>query len=178
MTKSTKSNWWLLLLAGIIFLILGFKVMSHPAESILGLAFFIGWASLIAGIFQVGFSVSSKHIVQNWAWRMFNGIINIIIGIIFLSHPAITAEILPFFFGLWMIFIGISTFFNSFREQSLNISGGWFDMLLGIVIFFAGIWISFYPAEEAGMLVWMISLTLLFYGIYFVVISLQFSKTK
>ena len=51
-------------------------------------------------------------------------------------------------------------------------------MLLGIVIFFAGIWISFYPAEEAGMLVWMISLTLLFYGIYFVVISLQFSKKK
>lgn len=178
MTKSTRSNWWLLLLAGIIFLVLAYKVMIHPAESIVGLAYFIGWASLIAGIFQVGFSVSSKHIVQNWAWRMFSGIINIVIGIIFLSHPAMTAQILPFFFGLWMIFIGISVFFNSFREQNLNISGGWFDMLLGIFIFIGGIWISFHPAEEAVMIIWLMALTLLFYGIYFIVISLQFSKTK
>ena len=176
MTKSTRSNWWLLLLAGIIFLILAYKVMIHPAESIVGLAYFIGWAALIAGIFQVGFSVSSKHIVQNWAWRMFSGIINIVIGIIFLSHPAVTAQILPFFFGLWMIFVGISVFFNSFREQNLNISGGWFDMLLGIILFIGGLWISFHPAEEAAMVVWLITLTLLFYGIYFIVIALQFSK--
>ena len=51
MTKSIKTNWWLLLLAGIIFLILAVKVMMHPAGSIIGLAFFIGWASLIAGVF-------------------------------------------------------------------------------------------------------------------------------
>jgi uncharacterized membrane protein HdeD (DUF308 family) len=77
-----------------------------------------------------------------------------------------------------MIFVGISVFFNSFREQNLNISGGWFDMLLGIILFIGGLWISFHPAEEAAMVVWLITLTLLFYGIYFIVIALQFSKRK
>ncbi len=178
MTKTIRTNWWLLLLVGIIFLILAFKVMIHPVESIIGLAFFIGWASLIAGVFQVGFALSAKHILRNWTWRLFTGIINIIIGIIFLSHPAMTAQILPFFIGFWMIFVGISTFFNGISEQSRKITGGWFDMLLGIIIFIGGIGISYYPAAQAAMLIWLITLTLIFYGIYFIVISLQFSKTK
>ena len=105
MVNSIKTNWWILLIVGILFLILSVKVMMHPVGSIIGLAFFIGWASLIAGIFQVGFAVSTKSIMKNWAWRMFSGIINIVIGVIFLSHPAMTAKMLPFLFGFWMIFI-------------------------------------------------------------------------
>jgi uncharacterized membrane protein HdeD (DUF308 family) len=178
MVKSIKTNWWLLLLVGIIFLILAVKVMMHPAESIIELAFFIGWASLIAGVFQVGYYLSSKSIIQNWAWGLFGGVINIIIGIIFLSHPAITAQILPFFVGFWMIFIGITTFFNGIREQNNNMPAGWFDMLLGVLIFIGGLWISYNPVAEAAMLIWLISFTLMFYGIYFVVISIQLSKIK
>lgn len=178
MTKKTKTNWWILLIVGIIFLILAGKVLIHPAQSIIGLAFFIGWASLIAGVFQVGFSLSAKSIVMNWVWRMFSGIINIVIGIIFLSHPAITANLLPFLVGFWMIFVGISTFFNGVQVQSSKITGGWFDMLLGIVIFMGGMGISYYPSVEAVLLIWLISITLMFYGIYFIVISLQLSKRK
>lgn len=178
MTKKITTNWWILLLVGIIFLFLAGKVMMHPAQSIIGLAFFIGWASLIAGIFQIGFSLSAKSIIRNWVWLLFNGIINIIIGIIFLSHPAITAQILPFFVGFWMIFVGISTFFNGIQVQSSKITGGWFDMLIGIIIFIGGMWISYYPTAEAAMLIWLISITLMFYGIYFIVISLQLSKMK
>lgn len=150
----------------------------HPAESIIGLAFFIGWASLIAGVFQVGFSISTKSIMKNWAWRMFGGIVNIVIGAVFLSHPAMTAKMLPFFFGFWMIFIGITTFFNGIREQNSNMPGGWLEMVLGVFIFVGGMSISYYPAQEAAMLIWFISFTLMFYGIYFVVISLQLSKMK
>lgn len=178
MTKSIKTNWWLLLLVGIIFLILAGKVMMQPARSILGLAFFIGWASLIAGVFQVGFALSAKSVIMNWVWRMFSGIINIIIGVIFLSHPALTAQILPFIVGFWMIFVGLSTFFNGVHIQSSKITGGWFDMLLGIIVFVGGMWISYHPAAQAAMLIWLISFTLMFYGIYFVVISLQLSKIK
>jgi len=178
MVQSIKTNWWILLIVGILFLILSGKVMMHPAESIIGLAFFIGWASLIAGFFQVGFAISSKAIIKNWTWRLFSGIINIVIGVIFLSHPAMTAQMLPFLFGFWMIFIGITTFFNGIREKNSNVPGGWFEMLLGVLIFIGGMSISYYPAQEASMLIWFIGFTLMFYGIYFVVISLQISKMK
>jgi len=178
MEKSIKTNWWILLIVGILFLILSVKVMMHPVGSFVGLAFFIGWASLIAGIFQVGYAVSVKAIMKNWPWRMFSGVINIVIGVIFLSHPAMTAKMLPFLFGFWMIFIGITTFFNGIREQNSNVPGGWFEMLLGVLIFIGGLSISYYPAQEAAMLIWFIAFTLMFYGIYFVIISIQLSKVK
>lgn len=178
MTKKLRTNWWLLLIVGIIFLALAYKVMTHPTESIIGLALFIGWASFIAGIFQVIFSLSSKNIIKNWTWRMFSGIINIVVGIVFLTHPVLTSEILPLFFGFWMVFVGISTFFNGVSEQSRKITGSWFDKLLGLIIFLGGILISYYPTQEASMLIWIITIILLFYGLYFIVVSLQLSKTK
>ncbi len=178
MDKRIKTNWWLLFIVGVIFLILAFKVISHPAGAILDLAFFIGWAALISGVFQVIFSISVKAVMQNWAWRLVNGIFNIVIGILFLSHPAMSAEMLPFLFGFWMIFIGIITFFSGIREQNSNIPGGWFEMLLGVIIFIGGVSISYYPAQEAPMLLWFISFTLFFYGIYFIIISLKISKIK
>ncbi len=152
MATRTKTNWWLLLLTGIIFLVLSVKIMMHPVESIVGLAFFIGWASLMSGVFQVGFSLSAKGIHNNWQWRLFNGVINIIFGIIFLTHPLLTAQILPTIFGFYMTFIGVSTFFNGIRERNSKLPGGWFDMLLGIFITISGLWISYNPAIGAAML--------------------------
>ena len=178
MATRIKTNWWLLLLTGIIFLVLAGKIMMHPTESIVGLAFFIGWASLIGGIFQVGFALSAKGILSNWQWRLFSEIINIVIGIIFLSHPAITAQMLPIIFGFWMIFVGISTFFNGIRLQSGNAPGGVIDMILGVLITIGGIWVSYNPAVEAAMLTWVMTLIFIFYGVYFITISLQLSRMK
>ncbi len=150
----------------------------HPSESILGLSFFIGWACLISGIFQVGFSLSAKGIHSNWQWRFFNAVINIIFGIIFLSHPSLTAQMLPIIFGFWMIFVGAATFFNGIRERSSNLPIGWFDMVLGLLIAGGGIWMSYNPVLEAAMLTWMLSMLFMVYGFYFVVGSIQLSRIK
>lgn len=178
MTKSIRTNWWLLLLTGIIFVILSIKIILHPVESIVGLAIFIGWASLISGILQVSFAISGRSLYPDWNLRLFNGIINLLFGLIFLTHPALTARALPFVFGFWMIFIGISTFFVGIRENSNNIPGSWFDMLLGLIITIGGIWISYNPLMEAAMLSWLLSLAFMFYGFYFVVVSLMLSRFR
>lgn len=177
-SKRIKTNWWLLLLTGLIFIILSIKIMNHPAESILGLALFIGWACLISGIFQLGFSLSAKGVYTNWQWRLFSGIINIIFGVIFLTHPSLTAQALPFIFGFWMIFVGVSTFFTGIKESNSNIPGGWLDMILGLLITIGGIYISYDPTMEAAMLTWLLSLWFMFYGVYFTVGSLMISKVK
>jgi len=178
MKNRVKTNWWLLLLTGIVFTVLSFKIMTHPAESIIGLAFFIGWACTFSGIFQIGFSLSAKGIHSNWKWRLFNGIINIIFGLIFLSHPGLTAKALPFIFGFWMVFVGIATFFTGIKEKTNKVQGGWFDMLLGIFITVGGIWVSYNPGIEAAMLIWILALWFMMYGLYFIIGSLILSKVR
>ncbi len=74
-----------------------------------------------------------------------------------------------------MIFVEISSFFNDIREQNNGLQKGWFDMFLGALIFIGSMYITYNPAQEASML---ISFSLMFYGIYFVVTSLQLSKRK
>ena len=178
MNERIKTNWWSLFIIGIIFLVLSVKIMTHPVASILGLAVFIGWACLISGVLQIGYSLSSKDAGSNRKWRLFNGVINLVFGIIFLSHPTLTAQALPFIFGFWMIFIGITTFFHGIKETDFNVSGGWFDMLLGVIITIGGIWISYNPAMEAILLTWLLSLVFMFYGFYFVVGSVMLARLK
>jgi uncharacterized membrane protein HdeD (DUF308 family) len=174
MAKKKNSNWWLLLAVGIVFILLSFKVFVHPAASLLGLAIFLGWAALIGGAIEIGFALSVKNLYTNWAWKMVGGIIDFIIGIIFLSHPAMTAEILPFFVGFWMIFMGVMNIFSGLDGRSNSA----FQMFIGFLLVIGGFWISYNPTGEAALLIWIIGVTLLFYGFSFVYVALRLISSK
>lgn len=174
MIKKKGTNWWLLLAVGIVFVLLAFKVFMHPAASILGLAFFIGWAALIGGVLEIGFALSIRNRYTNWSWKMVGGIIDLIIGIIFLSHPAVTAEILPFFVGFWMIFMGVMNIFGGFDGQKSN----WFQTFVGFLLVIGGFSISYNPTGEAAMLIWIIGFTLIFYGFSFIYVSMRMVTSK
>ena len=174
MAKKKNSNWWLLLAVGIVFILLSFTVFVHPAASIMGLAIFLGWAALIGGAIEIGFALMVKNQYANWAWKMVGGIIDFIIGIIFLSHPAMTAEILPFFVGFWMIFMGVMNIFSGLDGRSNSA----FQMFIGFLLVIVGFCISYNPTGEAALLVWIIGVTLLFYGFSFVYVGLRLISSK
>ncbi len=174
MNKKKNTTWWLLLAAGIIFILLAFKVFSHPATSIVGLAIFLGWAALVSGILEITYALLARGVYSNWAWKIFGGLIDLFIGIIFLTHPAITAEILPFFVGFWMIFMGVMNIFGGVDGKKSSS----FQAFLGILLVIGGFWISYNPMGEAALLVWIIGVTLMFYGISFVYIGLKMASLK
>lgn len=174
MVKKKNSNWWLLLAVGVVFIVLSFKVFIHPAASILGLAVFLGWAAVLGGILEIGFALSVRSQFPNWTWKMVGGILDLFIGIIFLSHPAMTAEILPFFVGFWMIFMGVMNIFNGLDGRSSSA----FQAFIGFLLVIGGFWISYNPTGEAAVLVWIIGVTLLFYGFSFVYVGLRLITTK
>lgn len=72
---------------------------------------------------------------------------------------------LPFIFGMWLLFGGISRFVSSFDLQRLGVRGwGWFTVL-GILLTAAGI-LSFYdPISGAMALSWIVGLVLILQGI-------------
>jgi len=174
MTKKKPVNWWLLLAVGVVFILLAFKVFMHPTASILGLAVFLGWAAVIGGVMEISFALSVRNMLPNWSWKLVGGVIDLIIGIIFLSHPHMTAEILPFFVGFWMIFTGIMDIFGGLEGKSHSM----FQMFIGFLLVIGGFWISYNPTGEAALLVWIIGVTLLFYGFSFVYMSLRMISAK
>ena len=87
MVHKIAKNWWLLLIAGIVYIILGFLVWQHPGETILFVTIYIGIALLISGISMVVLSIGERDGLNNWGWYLATGLVDILLGGIFLFNP-------------------------------------------------------------------------------------------
>ncbi len=97
-----KNNWWLTILIGIVFIMIGFWSMLTPASTLITIAYFVGFMFLLTGVFEV-FSVSMSN--PNWGWSLLSGAIDIIIGLLFVSTPAGEASlVICLLFGFWVLF--------------------------------------------------------------------------
>lgn len=176
--KNKVQNWWLRLLKGIALIVLAFIVFRHPVGTLLGLVTIIGVVWLLAGIFLTIASIMERESDDNWGWRLTEGIIDVIFAAILLSNPGITAAILPFIVGFWLIVNGVTTFSGSFKSKKEGDSSWGLSLIGGILtILFGWFVMTDLFAGAVAITVW-IGLGLLILGIVNIVISLRLKKVN
>ena len=136
--EQVSKYWWLILLKGIILIILSIFVMQYPAGTMLGVVVYIGVSLLLTGIILLVVSISARHVDDQWGWKLAEGLIDIIFAIILMSNPGISASVLPFALGFWMIFLGITTFVVSFSIKKAGDKNWWLNMIGGILTVIVG----------------------------------------
>ncbi|WAC05165.1 MAG: DUF308 domain-containing protein [Methanoregula sp.] len=148
MTEETKSPeamvlgeacifpWWLVLLWGILSLVIGILFLTTPVITTVILVTFMGAYWLVGGFFAIG----SVFVDRNeWGWKIFLAIINIIAGILILMYPYFsTLFVLSFFvifIGFWACFIGAAHLFQAFaRKDAGNGVLGILSLIFGIIL--------------------------------------------
>jgi len=165
-----------MLLKGIVLIVISFFVFKHPIASLVGLASIIGVAVIITGIFLIVASIMVREIDDNWGWRLAGGIIDLIFGFVLLSNPGITAAVLPFIVGFWIIVSGVTTFSGSFAAKKEGDSNWWLSMLGGLFAIFIGWSVMTDLFTGAVAITIWIGLGILILGIVNVVLSLRLKK--
>ena len=120
------SFWWrkwqgffLILLSGLLYFILGIMLMSNPLLASVSLTLFLGIFYLVIGTFRVINSLFTK--LPNWGWGLFSGLISFILGILILSNwPQSCLFIICLFVGIDLLFIGWSYIMTSLAARSLS----------------------------------------------------------
>lgn len=134
-------QWWLSLIAGIVYLILGVLVFVYPATTyaaLLGL-FIAGFG--VVGLVGIYYAVSNRHKLSHWRWSLLTGLIDLTIALVLLATPGITAFILPIYVGFVLMFrsiigIGFSTYLAHYKVRNwglvllLSILGIFFSLLM------------------------------------------------
>ncbi|HEX5118609.1 MAG TPA: DUF308 domain-containing protein [Pseudonocardiaceae bacterium] len=90
------------LIAGALCVVLGLICFRGAAESLLLLAFWIGFGWLLRGL-----SLISAGITARRGWLVFVGAITIIAGIVLVVSPATSILTLTLLAGIWLIVIGL-----------------------------------------------------------------------
>jgi len=99
------SGFFLNLLIGILYLVLGLMFLRHPGDVLLALSLFLACALMVSGLFRIIGSLMYRF--PHWGWTLLGGVINLLLGIyIYAMWPLDSFIIIGLFVGIDMIFTG------------------------------------------------------------------------
>ncbi len=99
------SGFFLDLLAGLLYLVVGFMLVSKPVEGAVALTLILAVALIFVGAMRIVVSLSSNF--QHWVWLLLNGIVTLVLGlIIWQGLPDISMWVIGMFIGIDMLFYG------------------------------------------------------------------------
>jgi uncharacterized membrane protein HdeD (DUF308 family) len=130
-------HWWVFLLRGILFILVGIYMMCSPVTGFVALGFFFGLVILLTGIAEL-IRVSSDRTSGSRGLHLTLGIIDVILGVVFIGHIATSVAILRIIVGLWFLFRGISliSFSRHIHTSWLLTLGGIVTAIFGLLIIF------------------------------------------
>ena len=103
-----KKEWgglFLNLLVGVLYIVVGFMVLTNPTASAMTLTLIMAIFFILDGIFRIIIAVTMHY--PRWGWMLFNGIVTLILGIIIWQQwQQLGLRIIGLFIGIDLIFSG------------------------------------------------------------------------
>jgi uncharacterized membrane protein HdeD (DUF308 family) len=171
----TLPPWWLFLITGIVWMLVGLIVLRFDYTSVTAIALLFGFVAIAAGLFEVGMTI----IVAGW-WKLLNGVLALAFlatGVISFIHPGDTfvalAAVMSFFFifaGTFDIIMSISA-----RHES---DGWWLQLIGGIIEVLLGFWAAGYYGRSAVLLVAWVAAIAIIRGVTSIVLAFRVREAQ
>ena len=147
------------LVAGIIMAIMGVYVWFNPVATMVALALYLGIVFIVVGI---GYVMASFRFDSGW--DLFVGVLDILVGVIFVGNLGVTAASLPLIFALWCLAVGAIQVVVAYRFKKAALNWKWTLAagILGIVFAFL---ILTYPALGVITITALMGAYILLYGV-------------
>lgn len=171
--KNLTRYWWGLLILGVALFIVGIMVFTYPGESYVGMAALFAVLMLVSGVMQVVMAFTEKYMTGR-GWSAVVGILEIILGIVLMFSPAISAMILPVILGIWLLVRGLGLIGISAEMQHLKVTGMGWTIMLAILLIICSLMILFQPLlfGVAAVIIW-VGIAFLVAGVSMVVFAFQ-----
>lgn len=150
------------LIGGVLMALLGIYVWFNPAVTMMALALYLGIVFIAVGVgyFIASFSFDS-------GWYMVVGLLDVLVGVIFVANLGLTAASLPIIFALWCLAVGVIQLVTGIQYRRLGNgypSAGW-TMTAGLLGIVFGFLILTYPAIGTVTLTALMGTYIILYGI-------------
>ena len=165
-------NWWLFTLRGVLAILFGLLALIFPGPTMLSLVILFSAYMLVDGIFGIISAVRAiRRKEDRWGLLIFEGLIDIAVGILAFLWPGITVLAFVLLVGAWAIVTGALMTVVGFR---LNVSHGrWWLALSGVLSLAFGTLLVITPLIGAIVLTWWIGAYALAFGVALVIFSFK-----
>ena len=163
------------LIFSILLIISGIFTIFNPIETVLFIAYIIGFLTIFSGISSIFYFFSLRD-KSGSTLILLDGIISAVCGIIIISNLQISGAFIPYIVAFFVIVRGVVAISSSIELKKIGYSQCGLSMLSGILTLIAGIILTFNPILGAVYVSVIIGLCLILYGIITLQLWFAFGK--
>lgn len=150
---------------GALMIIAGIVCLCVPGITEATLALTYGIILLVSGIADIAIFAVWGPAMFGAGWLLLDGILTILLSMFLLFNMGFTALALPYIFGMWLMFSGISKFVSSFDLRTFGVRGWGWMMALGIVMAAVGFVAFLDPVLSTFAMTVITGIMFILYGI-------------
>ena len=151
--------WWLFLITGIGWAIVGLIVLRFNYTSVHAISLLFGFVAIAAGVMELVMT----FVVPGW-WKLLNGVLAlafIAAGVVALIHPGNTFVALAAVFSFVLVFAGMFDIIMSIASRH-EIDVWWLQLIGGIILVFLGFWAAGdYGRSAVVLIAWVCAFALI-----------------
>src|SRR5690554_6532184 len=177
MTNTIK-NWYIPLIVGVLFIGAGIFTFVFPESTYRTLALLFSISFLMAGRFEIIFSITNRNEMDNWGWTLIFGLVTFFFGLVLTLQIELSMLTLAVFVGFTLLFRSIAAISFAIDIKSYGVSQWGALLTLGII----GIVFSFIllvnPIFAGATIVTWLGITFVAVGLFNIFLSLKLKKVK
>lgn len=153
-----------IILSGLLMVVVGIIALCNPEATLASLSWVIGLMIVISGMSSLVFYFSAAKGFPGAGTVLFSGILDIVLGVIFLNNSYIMSKVLAFIAGLWLAAFGIEKIVRSFDLKKFYYSDWWITLIIGIAMTVLGFLSMIAPMAGAIMVSIVVGLGFILHG--------------
>ncbi|MET0628541.1 MAG: DUF308 domain-containing protein [Acidimicrobiia bacterium] len=172
--KAYADHWWMFLIAGLLWLIFGFMVLSLRPASIAALVILISIGFWLGALTQFVLAA-----VSSGGWRVLaiiGGVLAIGAGIAALVWPGPTLVVVSIFVAWYLLVRG--AFDVAISLSHTHVRGWWMGLVAGIISIGLGAWAIGNPDRSVLLFVTIVGIWAIFKGATDLVAAFTFREVK
>ena len=161
--------WWLLLVTGILWILIGLFALEANFNSALLIGYLVAVWLIFAGVAEF----MTIGAVEGWKWlHAALGVLFVIGGIMALTAPFQTFTVLAGLMGFFLVIKGIFDFMLALMTRAVT-HLWWITLVLAILEIALGIWAMGYPGRSAALLIIWIGVGAIVRGVFDIISAFE-----
>ncbi len=169
-------NWWVPLLFGVLFIIIGIWILRSPEESFEKITKYIGVIILISGIIQSFFTIRNLRGAPRWGFQLAGDLFDVAVGAALIADPSLLLKLITLFVGIWLIVNSIAIFMKAAEARKDQNKYWTWEFALGIVLMLLAILFLWHPTLIGISIAVWTGLAFLFLGVFRIVLTFRLRK--
>lgn len=175
-TSRKPLYWWIPLIFGIVFVLIGYWILRSPEESFGKITKFIGIIILISGATQLFFTLKNRRGAPGWGFQLAGDLFDLAVGIALVVNPTLLLKLITLFVGIWLIANSISIFMKAAEARKDQKRAWSWEFALGVFLMLLAVMFLWHPMLLGISIAIWTGLAFIILGIFRIVLTFRLRK--